>query len=349
MRIAIAHTDTPTRQLIRQFLSIQADIQICWESATLEETIEQASQSCPDILLLDIKIPVNGDISTTVDHIMQNHPCPILLLTSSIHDQAGRVFEALGAGATDVAAVTPSEISLNTNDLEQLSHKLHTLRLLYTGRHTTSYKTGRQHGPRYIPLVAIGASTGGPAALATILSGLPANLEAAIVVIQHVDAEFSPGLAKWLNSQCPLNVRTARSNDSIECGNVYLAASEDHMVLTTAGKLAYTPEPADYVYRPSVDVFYNSLSEHWADSAMAILLTGMGRDGAAGMATLHKNNIMTIAQTETSCAVYGMPKAAIEAGAVDRVLDLDEISIAIKQFVQSCQPSQQATTVKLAR
>jgi len=349
MRISIAHHDASTRELLRQALSLLPDIHICWEAATLQETIEQISHIRPDTLLLDIHLDdYNGNMSAAVRDIMKYHTCPVLLLTSSIHEQAGRVFDALGAGAADVVAITPSSTSLNTNDLEQLTRKLNTIRLLYTGRHTNTLTAEIPIENHYTPLIAIGASTGGPAALATILSGLPEDLEAAIVVIQHVDVEFSLGLANWLNSQCALNVRTARNNDSVDCGNVYLAASQDHLILRADNKLAYTPDPKDYVYRPSVDVFFNSLSESWRDPAMAILLTGMGRDGAKGMASLHGNNIDTVAQTEASCTVFGMPKAAINAGVIDRVLDLDEITQAIKQFVQACHHTQQTVPVRLA-
>jgi len=349
MRIAIAHHDSSTRQLLRQALLMQPDIQICWEASTLGNTLEKVSHIRPDTLLLDIHLDDhNGNISAAVQTIMKDHACPVLLITSSIHEQAGRLFDALGAGAADVAAITPSDISLNANDLEQLTRKLNTIRLLYTDRHTSNYATGISTETRYTPLIAIGASTGGPAVLATILSGLPADLDAAIVVVQHVDVEFSLGLANWLNSQCALTVRTARNNDSIECGNIYLAASEDHLILKAGRKLAYTPDPEDYVYRPSVDVFFNSLSDNWKDPAMAILLTGMGRDGCRGMGSLHDNNVSTIAQTSSSCTVFGMPKAAINAGVVDHILDPDEITQAIKQFVRDCHTSRQTIPVKLA-
>lgn len=349
MRIAIAHHDFSTRQLLKQVLSTLPDIQVCWDTGTLHNTLEQISHIRPDTLLLDIHLDDHNDnISKAVQNIMQNNPCPVLLVTSSIHEQAGRVFDALGSGATDVVAITPSSTSLGTNDLEQLTNKLNTIRLLYTGRQTGSFNTDIQATNSYTPLIAIGASTGGPAALSAILSVLPADLNAAIVVIQHVDVEFSLGLANWLNSQCALNVRTARNNDTIDCGNIYLAASQDHLILRPDGKLAYTPDPEDYFYRPSVDVFFNSLSDNWQDPALAILLTGMGRDGAVGMARLHRKKINTIAQTEASCTVYGMPKAAIDAGAAGRILDLDQITEAIKQFALDSHRSQQPIPVKLA-
>jgi len=350
MRIAIAHHDSSTRQLLRQALSRFVDIQVCWEASTLQDTLEQISHIRPDTLLLDLHFDDHhGNICAAVQQIMKHHTCPVLLLTSSINEQAGRVFDALGAGAADVAAITPSSISLNTHDLEQLTQKLNTIRLLYTGRSNDISTPSLSTVNRFTPLIAIGASTGGPAALATILSGLPADLEAAIIVVQHVDVEFSLGMANWLDGQCELNVRTARDSASIDCGNIYLAASQDHLIIKPDRKLAYTPDPADYVYRPSVDVFFNSLSENWSDPAMAILLTGMGRDGSRGMATLHRKHISTIAQTKTSCTVFGMPKAAINAGVVDHVLDLDEIIEAIKQFAKAAHHSHKTVPVKLAR
>jgi two-component system response regulator WspF len=186
------------------------------------------------------------------------------------------------------------------------------------------------------PLVAIGASTGGPAALAHILSGLPARFPAAFAIIQHVDVQFAAGLADWLQAQTSLSIRLAQEGCRLEVGTVWLAGTNDHMVLTPQHTLSYTANPRDYPYRPSVDVFFKSLvkngAEHWPAKAAGVLLTGMGRDGAEGLAVLRRAGWYTIAQDQASSVVYGMPKAAAEVGAAIQILSPAAIAFALAQL-----------------
>jgi len=175
-------------------------------------------------------------------------------------------------------------------------------------------------------LVAIGASAGGPVALGTILSQLPKEFPAAILVAQHVDAEFVPALVSWLARQCRLSVRTATQGDVPQPGTILIAAGEAHLVFSSPNRLAYTCLPADSAYRPSVDVLFKSILQHWPGRVAAVLLTGMGRDGAEGLRLLRVGGHYTIAQDRTSSAVYGMPKAATEMDAATEVLALDQIA-----------------------
>jgi two-component system response regulator WspF len=176
------------------------------------------------------------------------------------------------------------------------------------------------------PLIIIGASTGGPKALASILSEFPDNFLATIVIIQHVDVQFSPGLAKWLNEQTSLSVALASQGSILETGKVLLAGTNDHLVLRSNLTLTYTKEPLNYPYRPSIDVFCESVAQHWSRKGIAVLLTGMGRDGAMGLQRLRHRGWHTIAQNQQSCVVYGMPKAAVEIGAAVEVLSLSDIA-----------------------
>lgn len=176
------------------------------------------------------------------------------------------------------------------------------------------------------PLIAIGASAGGPSALAVILSALPRGLPAAVVVIQHVDKHAAPGMAKWLADHCTLPVRVAIEGDRPSGGVILLAGTSDHLVLKTPAALGYTVDPRENVYRPSVDAFFYSVSRLWSGDAAGVVLTGMGRDGAAGLKALRDQGRYTIAQDEASSAVYGMPKAAALAGAAVDVLSVDAIA-----------------------
>jgi two-component system response regulator WspF len=178
-------------------------------------------------------------------------------------------------------------------------------------------------------LVAIGASAGGPTALAKLLSGLPLDFPAATVIIQHVDAQFSAGMADWLTQQTRRPVRVAQEGERPLVGSVLLAGTNDHLCLTATGRLSYTREPSDLVYRPSVDVFFGSVCQYWRYEAVGVLLTGMGRDGAVGLKALRDKGHHTIAQDEASSAVYGMPKAAAKLNAAVEILALEQIAPAL--------------------
>ena len=175
-------------------------------------------------------------------------------------------------------------------------------------------------------LVAIGASAGGPAALAVVLKGLPKNFSAAVVIIQHVDEQFALGMAEWLSQHSALPVKVAVEGDRLVAGHVLIAGTQDHMKLMAADRIGYTPHPREYVYRPSVDVFFQSVSQHWRGGAVGVLLTGMGRDGAIGLKALRDKGYHTIAQDEASSVVYGMPKAAANLEAAVDILPMADIA-----------------------
>ena len=175
-------------------------------------------------------------------------------------------------------------------------------------------------------LVGIGASAGGPAAVAAVLTALPSDFRGAIIVVQHIDAHQAAGMAEWLARQASLPVRIASEGDRPEPGSVLLAGTNDHLVLKSADRLGYSAKPVESVYRPSVDAFFQSVSRLWTGDAIGVLLTGMGRDGAQGLKTLRDQGRHTIAQDEQSSAVYGMPKAAARLGAAREILPLPRIA-----------------------
>jgi two-component system response regulator WspF len=186
-----------------------------------------------------------------------------------------------------------------------------------------------------VPLVAIGASAGGPAALATLLRSLPADFAAAVVVVQHVDRQFAAGMAEWLHGASGFAVRLAESGDRPVPGTVLLAGTADHLALTASRHLGYTPEPREYAYRPSVDVFFESVCRHWRGEAIGVLLTGMGRDGALGLKALRSRGCHTIAQDEATSAVYGMPKAAVKLNAAVEVLPIERIGARLVSLLRA--------------
>jgi two-component system, chemotaxis family, response regulator WspF len=177
-----------------------------------------------------------------------------------------------------------------------------------------------------VRLVAIGASAGGPAALSSLLSALPKDFPAAVVVVQHMDERMAAGMAEWLGQQSPMPVRVASEGDRPIVGSVLIAATNDHLVLKAQDRLGYTADPVSCVYRPSIDAFFGSVNRFWQGDAVGVLLTGMGRDGAQGLKALRDKGRHTIAQDEESSAVYGMPKAAAKLEAAVDILPLLRIA-----------------------
>jgi two-component system response regulator WspF len=153
--------------------------------------------------------------------------------------------------------------------------------------------------------------------------------------VQHVDEQFMPSFINWLNDHTPLPVRAAQPGDRFEAGTVLVCGRGDHLLLSSDATLAYNPEPTGVAYRPSVDVFFESLSQTFNNQALGILLTGMGRDGAAGLKAMRQRGWHTIAQDQESCAVYGMPKAAMEIGAAVEILPLGEIGPAAVKWADN--------------
>lgn len=187
-------------------------------------------------------------------------------------------------------------------------------------------------------IIAIGSSAGGPHALAAILASLPADLPAALLIIQHVNKEFSAGLAEWLNQQTAMRVRIAPEGGRPERGTVFVAGTDEHLILRPDFTFSYVSRPWENPYRPSIDVFFHSMALYYRDRPgraenMGILLTGMGKDGAEGLLRLRRTGCRTLAQDEQSSAVYGMPRAARKLDAADEILPLEKIAPAILKCV----------------
>ena len=269
------------------------------------------------------------------------------MVTATVGGNASKVFEAMGYGARDAVNTPVLGGDGRVDGGAALLAKIATLGKLLDKKpgqepQRPAIATAPAVAHDLPPLVAIGASTGGPAALAHILSALPAQFPAALVIIQHVDVQFAAGLADWLQAQTSLSVRLAQEGCRLEVGTVWLAGTNDHMVLTPQHTLSYTANPRDYPYRPSVDVFFKSLvkngAEHWPAKAAGVLLTGMGRDGAEGLAVLRRAGWYTMAQDQASSVVYGMPKAAAEVGGAIQILSLEAMASTLVQFFGETAP-----------
>lgn len=327
MRIAIAN-DTPMaiEALKRVVLSVP-EHEIAWIAENGQQAVKQASLDIPDLILMDLIMPVMDGVEAT-RQIMQQSPCAILVVTATVTGQSGKVFDAMGAGAMDAVNTPVLAMNKDSDGAVDLLKKISTMSRLIQPINQISKKGGGQMArpaQRHDHVLVMGASTGGPNALATILMALPPDFPVPIVIVQHVDKQFVQGLADWLDGQVALPVQLAEHGDKLKAGTVLLADSGKHIQLSKSGMLLYQDEPSDYAHKPSVNVLFESIATNWAGQAVGVLLTGMGKDGAAGLLAMHDRAFFTITQDKASCAVYGMPKTAVELGAVDAVLPLGEI------------------------
>jgi two-component system, chemotaxis family, response regulator WspF len=329
VRIGIAN-DVPTiAESLRRIVSIRPGTQVIWVARDGAEAVTMCAKDTPDLILMDLIMPRIDGVEAT-RQIMANTPCAILVVTSSVGTNSQRVFEAMGHGALDAIDTPTLAPEKSRAPAAALIATIDRIAKVIANRNERAVIKSAPAAVRPMShrggLVAIGSSAGGPAALAKVLGGLPRDFPASIVIVQHVDERFAIGMAEWLNQISPLPVRVAGEGDLPSPGNVLLASTRDHLTLKSADRLGYSPEPADYVYRPSVDVFFQSVARVWRGDVVGVLLTGMGRDGAIGLKALRDKGWHTIAQDRASSAVYGMPKAAAELNAAVEILALDRIA-----------------------
>jgi two-component system response regulator WspF len=328
MRIAIVNDMKMAVEALRRSIESVPGYQVAWIAENGAEAVTRCAANVPDLILMDLIMPVMDGVEAT-RQIMIQSPCAILIVTASVTQHAALIFHAMGAGALDAVTTPTIGTDEKGNGREEFLHKIRTIgRLLDANRRSSPlrFKDVRKTDKSGNWLIAIGASTGGPAAVAKVIGKLPADLQAAIVIIQHVDANFAPGLASWLNQLSILPVRLAKEGDKLVNGSILVAGTNDHLVVKEDRTLGYKVEPASTPYRPSVDVFFESMLNNWPGPSIAILLTGMGRDGAEGLLRLRNSGVLTIAQNAETCAVYGMPKAAAELNAAVKILPIDKIA-----------------------
>jgi two-component system response regulator WspF len=340
MKIAIANDVAMAAEALRRVVASTAEHQVLWIARTGAEAVRMCADSRPDLILMDLNMPEMDGVEATRT-IMDQTPCAILVVTGRPQDNVNQVFRALGAGALDVTA-TPVLQGQPGGDAELLA-KIRTMDKLI--RHSGGYQAmmprsaaGQGQGPgsatavdafgtpeKVTTLVAIGASTGGPMAVSKVLAGWTPPRGCAIVVVQHIDQHFADNFARWLGEQLDMPVRSAEEGDELVAGTVLIAKSNDHLKLDAQLRLRYDADPKDYAYRPSVDVFFRCVAQHWKGEAIGVLLTGMGRDGAEGLLAMRGAGHTTIAQDQASSAVYGMPRAAAEMDAAQMILPLTKI------------------------
>ncbi|RYF53590.1 MAG: chemotaxis response regulator protein-glutamate methylesterase [Comamonadaceae bacterium] len=339
MNIGIVNDSPLAVAALQKMLARDASLRVLWVARDGAQAVAQCAAQRPDIVLMDLMMPVMDGVEAT-RRIMEQSPCAIVVVTSDVLRHTSSVFEAMGHGALD-AVDTPTLATCDERDeTPALLRKIRNIGWLIGDRKKpvdptiTSARTAGTSSP----LIAIGASAGGPATLAQLLNALPVNFGGSVVMVQHVDAVFSLGMAKWLDEQCAMTVRLACEGDRPIAGTALLAGTNDHLKLRSDGTLGYSEAPREFLYRPSIDVFFDSVIAHWRTTAVGVLLTGMGRDGAEGLKRMRDRGFHTIAQDQRTCAVYGMPKAAAAIGAAVQILPIEDIADALSAQVKKAGP-----------
>jgi chemotaxis response regulator CheB len=328
MRIGLVNDLPLAVEAVRHVLSGSPEHELSWVAYDGLEAVARCAQDTPDLVLMDLIMPRMDGVEAT-RRIMARNPCPIVIVTADVSDNSSKVFEAMGAGALDAVNTPVMEFPGAAKSARALLAKIDTIsRLVGNGTakgipQAAPESANNGHTPDC--LIAVGASAGGPAALATILGALPSTFTASLVIVQHVDAQFAQGLATWLDHHTPLQVALAQEGMRPQAGSALLAGGDSHLVLNPSAQLSYSRHPLNCGYRPSIDIFFQSIGRFWPGDVIGLLLTGMGRDGAGGLLTLRAQGHHTIAQDQASSAVYGMPKVAADLGAAVEILPLEKI------------------------
>ncbi|WP_223532255.1 chemotaxis response regulator protein-glutamate methylesterase [Pseudomonas sp. BF-R-30] len=359
------------RRRVSEILSADSNIQVVGTATNGKEAIDQALALKPDVITMDYEMPMMDGI-TAVRHIMQRCPTPVLMFSSLTHEGARVTLDALDAGAVDFLPKNFEDISRNPEKVKQLlCEKI--LSISRSNRRVSTYSApapvatpaptaapssvgsygsstpvrstpipARTHAAtasspapkrKAFKLVAIGTSTGGPVALQRVLTQLPANFPAPIVLVQHMPAAFTKAFAERLDKLCRISVKEAEDGDILRPGLALLAPGGKQMMIDGRGAVKILPGDERLNYKPCVDITFGSAAKTYGDKVLAVVLTGMGADGREGARLLKQGGSSIWAQDEASCVIYGMPMAIVKAELADAVYSLDDIG---RHLVEAC-------------
>ncbi|MGH7590162.1 MAG: chemotaxis-specific protein-glutamate methyltransferase CheB [Gemmatimonadales bacterium] len=341
IRVLVAEDSLTVRELLVEILRSDPEIHVVGQAKNGAEAVELAVRLKPDLITMDIHMPDMDGFEATRE-IMVAAPTPIILVTSSTsRDEVNHSFDAMRAGALVVVA-KPDNPGSTMFDGRRVQ-------FLAMAKAMSQVKVVRRAAPRVQPtpppvalrraagdrirLVAITASTGGPAAIQRILSSLPREFPAPILVVQHIADGFIGGLASWLDASCNVHVKVAEHSEPLLGRTVFLAPDARHLGVAANGQIAVADAPPIDGFRPSGTYLFQSAARIYGAGMLAVILTGMGRDGVEGLKAVKAAGGLVLAQDEASSVVYGMPREALDAGVVDAVLPLDEVAARLMELV----------------
>lgn len=333
IRVLVVDDSVFVRQALTRILSADPGIEVVGTAGDGVEALEKVAALAPDVVTLDVLMP-RMDGLEALQRIMATHPVPVLLVSTLTREGADVTLRGLELGALDFidkSSVDRMELLSLSDDVRARVRTLAGTRVRRRDTPDAPVAPAAGAGGRRgsAEVVVIGTSTGGPPALSAIVPRLPASLRSAILVVQHMPAGFTKPLAERLAARSPLPVREAVDGEPVAPGQVLIAPAGLHMRLSKRGgraRVALDEEPRTALHRPSADVLMASVARHYGPRALGVILTGMGADGVLGLRAIRAAGGRTLAESEDSCVIYGMPKAAIDAGVVDCVLSLEQIA-----------------------
>jgi len=350
IRVLVVDDSSFMRGAVARLLSADRHFEVCGQARDGLDAVKLASELCPDVITMDFNMPgLNGAEATR--RILAERPLPIVMLSAHTRDGAAETVDALAAGAVDFVEKPDGEVSANMSNVrDELIQKLLTaagakvLSAPPAGSASTrsaseppvsrrAARSAVRHMPPGLRIVVVASSTGGPSALVRVLPTLRLAEHAALLVVQHMPPAFTAALADQLSDRVGYAVREARAGDALEPGLALVAPGGKHLLVARSGRLALSDAPPQHGVRPAADVTLKSAAQAYGARTVGVVLIGMGRDGATGLAAVKAAGGRTLAQDRGSCTVYGMPRAAVEMGVVDEVVALDRIGSVVSKLV----------------
>jgi two-component system chemotaxis response regulator CheB len=330
IRVLIVDDSMFMRAAIKKVLEAAPGVAVVGQAKDGREGVDKVIELEPDVVTMDFNMPrLNG--AEAVREIMKTRPTPVIMFSAHTKEGARETFEALGAGAVDFVTKPGGEVSADLSSIaSELADKIFAARGARPQALTPAKpppSVGSMTWPPSGPRVAIvGVSTGGPAALSRVIPALPANCPLAMIVVQHMPAQFTAALAERLDGLSAVRVKEAADGDVPQQGLVLIAPGDKHLEIAHRGVIRLTNGVPVNGCRPAADVTMQSAATVFGHRAVGVVMTGMGKDGAAGMVAIKSVDGATLAQDEQTSVIYGMPKAAVDTGVVDAVLALDSIA-----------------------
>lgn len=324
--------DSPfVRRMLVDWISKEPDLEVVGQACDGKEAWEMCKSLKPDVVTLDVEMPVMNGVQA-LEKIMADCPGTAILMVSSITTQGADVtMRALELGAYDFVTKPGGSSSLKfVNSQQEVVEKIRHARYV-TAQKAITPTVIKLAAPKIVTdkVVVIASSTGGPAALNVLWKSLPEGLQVPILLVQHMPEGFTASLAARLDKLGTVPCREAQAGDQITPGQALIAPGGKHMVVTKEGRIAFNEEPTLHGVRPAADHLFNSAAEFFGSSCVGVVLTGMGRDGAVGAKTLKDKGCTVLGESESSCMIYGMPKAAKELGGITAEYTIHEMASAI--------------------
>lgn len=343
IRVLIVDDSAFMRKILTDLLNSDSSLTVIGTARNGEDAVRKAAALNPDVITLDVEMPVMDGL-TALQELLKQRPVPVVMVSSLTQAGAETTVRALELGAVDFVGKPSGHISLDmAKTRDELVRKVKQAAQARVRVPRSAPTTGT---PKIIkkpvvtstargrpPIVAIGCSTGGPGALHRVIPALPGDLPAAVLIVQHMPPGFTRSLANRLNELSALTVREAEGGETVAAGQALIAPGGFHMTVDADGVVHLDEEPPQHGVRPAVDRLFASLAAHHGPRTLAVIMTGMGFDGARGTKAVRAAGGRAIAEAESSCVVYGMPRAVIELGQADRIATLDDIPAAILEMM----------------